>query len=159
MNTDLANSEFKQKTAEAEVAKLREFLKQSEERYKTTSDKLSIASRGRDDNAIKLATEEVQAHQYEAAAERATHAELSQHSHFKRLQDEYTMTMADSSVTRNAAHLKSDSSTAAIQIKDLEIKQLTTEKGQIATQVNIIIRERAALQARCDNLTEGHESF
>ena len=90
LNTDLATSEFRRKSADEDVRKLRSFLEASEQRFKVASGKFAAASQDRDSNAMKLATEEAQAHQLEQTAQRAVNSELVQHSHMKRLQDELT---------------------------------------------------------------------
>ena len=54
MNTNLAESEFKRKSAEDEVHKLRRILKEAEERIQESSTKFITASRERDGGVLQL---------------------------------------------------------------------------------------------------------
>jgi hypothetical protein len=85
LNTNLAESEFKQKSAEDEVHKLRRILKEAEERIKDSSTKIVTASRDRDDGVLQLYAEKARANEFEEAAQRAVNAELVQHSYLKRV--------------------------------------------------------------------------
>ena len=74
LNADLATSELHRRSADDEVKKLREFLEASEQRFKVSAGKFATASQDRDSNAMKLATEEAQAHQLEQTAQRAVNS-------------------------------------------------------------------------------------